>query len=111
MEIAEVEEVFEIFDSIKSQFHLMIIKGIDTGTDSLNKLQTLREKVKKMQLDAMTHVLDSIITNLEKMTKGINTEKKHTLSQEILNIITLNRIFERVMTIDILKAKYNISTE
>ena len=111
MKLTEIEEIFEIFDSIKSQIHMMIIKGITNTTDSLRKLQDLRSKVAEMHLNVLVDLLDTLITHLKNLNDGINPEIKHTLSKTILDIITINRIFEQVMTVDILKTQYFKSSE
>lgn len=111
MKLAEIEEIFDIFDSIKNQIHMMIIKGITNTSDSFKKLQDLRRKVDEMHLKVLVDLLDALITHLKNFSGGINPEIKHTLSKTILDIITINRIFEQVMTVDILKTKYFKSSE
>ena len=111
MKITEIEEIFDIFDSIKNQIHIMIIKGIANTTDSLKKLQDLRDKVTEMHLEVLADLLDALINHLKNLSEGINPEIKHTLSKTILDILTINRIFEQVMTVDILKIRYFKSSE
>jgi chemotaxis protein histidine kinase CheA len=111
LKLTETEEIFDIFDSIKNQIHMMIIKGITNTTDSLKKLQDLRSKVTEMHLNVLVDLLDTLITHLQNLSEGINPEIKHTLSKTILDIITINRIFEQAMTVDILKAQYFKSSE
>jgi len=101
----DIEESFHILNVIKIKLNEIIIKGIDSVSNENNsKLVDLKDKLKEMNFTTLSELLESFLEKLQKFTqKPIPISLKKEISIEILRIIAVTRMLEKIMTLESVK--------
>jgi len=101
----DIRESFQVLDVIKLKLNEILIKGIDSLSNENNsELVNLTQKLEDMNFSTLSKHLESFIEKLKQMTqKPVPMNLKKGISIEILKIISIARILERVMTLESVK--------
>lgn len=101
----DIIESFHILDVIKIKLNEIIIKGIDSVSNENNsELVDLKEKLKSMNFTTLGELLESFLEKLQRLTqKPVPISLKKEISIEILRIIAVTRMLEKIMTLESVK--------
>jgi hypothetical protein len=101
----DIRESFQVLDIIKLKLNEILIKGIDSLTnENTSDLVNLAKKLREMNFSTLSEHLESFIRKLEQLIqKPIPLNLKKEISIEILKIISISRILERVMNLESVK--------
>ncbi|MFX0077430.1 MAG: hypothetical protein ACFE96_18460 [Candidatus Hermodarchaeota archaeon] len=98
----DIRECFHILDIIKIKLNEIVIKGIDSvSSEDNSELWDLKGKLKEMNFITLSDLLESFLKKMEKLTqKPIPITLKQDISIEILRIIAVTRMLEKIMTVE-----------
>ena len=101
----EITESFHILDVIKIKLNDILIKGIDSvSNESNSELLSLKDKLKGMNFNTLSELLESFLEKLQELTqKPVPINLKKEVSIEILRIIAVTRMLEKIMTLESVK--------
>ena len=101
----DIIESFHILDVIKIKLNEIIIKGIDSVSNENNsELVDLKEKLKSMNFTTLGELLESFLEKLQGLSqKPVPISLKKEISIEILRIIAVTRMLEKIMTLESVK--------
>ena len=107
MAIYNPDEIFSIFDSIKPRLNEILIKGVESiSRENYSEITQLREKLEYMNLKSLNQELDSFLVNIDQILQAkISREMRSSLAENALQIITIIRLYERMMTLQIILNK------
>lgn len=95
---------YEILDVIKLKLNEILIKGIDSISFELSELVILRQKCEELNFTTLSKVLELFIEKVKKLDeKPIPNTLRKEISIYILQIISIIRMFERIMNIESVK--------
>lgn len=95
---------YEILDVIKLKLNEILIKGIDSISFDLSELVKLRQKCEEMNFTTLSKVLELFIEKVKQLDeKPIPITLRKEISIYILQIISIIRMFERIMNIESVK--------
>ena len=99
------EEIFSIFDVIKSDLNEILTKGIISfSKENYTELVELKKKLEKIHLNTLNYKLDSFLAKIDQLLHAqASKELKIELGINTLQIITIIRMFERIMTLECVK--------
>lgn len=105
MEYNNAETIFAIFDSIKPHLNEILIKGIESvSREDYKKIIHLQKNLENMHMNILNKRLTSFIAKIDQLLQGnVSKDLKQDLAIYILHIITIIRMFERIMTLEIVK--------
>lgn len=105
MEDNNAEKIFSIFDNIKPHLNEILIKGIESiSRENYEEIVHLKENLEYMHLNTINKKLTSFIAKIDLLLQGKATKDlKQDLAVSTLHIITIIRMFERIMTLEIVK--------
>ncbi len=105
MEHNNAEAIFSVFDSIKPHLNEILIKGIESvSQEDYNKIINLKNNLENMHMNILNKKLTSFIAKIDQLLQGnVTNDLKQDLAIYILHIITIIRMFERIMTLEIVK--------
>ncbi|MFX0020473.1 MAG: hypothetical protein ACFFAK_10295 [Promethearchaeota archaeon] len=105
MVLYDAEEIFSIFNTIKPYLNEIIVNGILTfSRENYHDLAKLIQKLEKMHLNTLNQHLESFLTKMDLLLRGeMSKELKKELAKNILQIITIIRMFERITTLECIK--------
>ncbi|TFG30171.1 MAG: hypothetical protein EU532_01665 [Promethearchaeota archaeon] len=91
------DEIFFIFDSIKSKLNDLIIYGAESyNTPNISEIMDLKEKLKTLNLTLIVESLEEFLDSMEK-------NEKSKIAKNVLKIISITRMFESIMNIELIK--------
>ena len=99
------EEIFSIFDIIKMHLNEILTKGVVSfSKENYTEMVELKKKLEKMHLNTLNYKMDSFLVKIDQLvhTKA-SKELKMELAIDTLQIITIIRMFERIMTLECVK--------
>jgi len=101
----DIRESFQVLDVIKLKLNEILIKGIDSLSNENNsELVNLTQKLEEMNFSTLSKHLESFNEKLKQMIqKPVPMNLKKDISIEILKIISIARILERIMTLESIK--------
>ncbi len=101
----DIRESFQVLDVIKLKLNEILIKGINSLSNENNsELVNLTQKLEEMNFSTLSKHLKSFNEKLKKMIqKPVPMNLKKDISIEILKIISIARILERIMTLESVK--------
>lgn len=101
----DIRESFQVLDVIKIKLNEILIKGIDSLSNENNsELVNLTQKLEEMNFSTLSKHLESFNEKLKQVIqKPVPMNLKKDISIEILKIISIARIFERIMTLENIK--------
>jgi acetyl-CoA carboxylase alpha subunit len=101
----DIIESFQVLDFIKLKLNEIFIKGIDSLSNENNSsLIKLTQKLDNMNFSTLSKRLESFLEKMKRMTqKPVPMTLKKDISKDILEIITIARILERIMTLEYIK--------
>ena len=107
MAIYNPDEIFSIFDSIKPRLNEILIKGVESiSRENYSEITQLREKLEYMNLKSLNQELDSFLVNIDQILQAkISREMRRNLAENALQIIAIIRLYERMMTLQIILNK------
>jgi len=107
MAIYNPDEIFSILDSIKPRLNEILIKGVESiSRENYSEITQLREKLEYMNLKSLNQELDSFLVNIDQILQAkISREMRSSLAENALQIITIIRLYERMMTLQIILNK------
>lgn len=95
---------YAILDIIKLKLSEILIKGIDNISVNLSELTDLKQRCEEMNFTTLSKVLETFIEKVEKLEqKPVPLTLKKEISVYILQIISITRMFERVMNLESVK--------
>jgi len=105
MVLYDAEEIFSIFDTIKPHLNEIIVKGILTfSKENYKEVAELKQRLEKMHLSTLNQKLESFLTKMDLILLGkVSKELKKELAIVTLQIITIIRMFERIITLECIK--------
>jgi hypothetical protein len=101
----QIRESFHILDIIKIKLNEIIIKGIDSVSyENSSDLVDLKDRLKEMNFTTLSELLESFLEKIQNLThKPIPINLKKEISIEILRIIAVTRMLEKIMTVESVK--------
>ncbi|MBN1801744.1 MAG: hypothetical protein JW891_09580 [Candidatus Lokiarchaeota archaeon] len=105
LENLDIKKIFDILDAISSKLSEILIRGIENiGQGELDDIARLNSKFQKMNLEVASDLLNSFFEKIDHLKNGINDNKlKNSLASDILKVITSMKMFEIVLTTEIVK--------
>jgi len=95
---------YAILDVIKFKLNEIIIKGIDNISIGLPELIDLKQKCEEMNFTTLSKVLEAFIEKVGELDKKpVPLNLKKEISVYMLQIISITRMFERVMNLESVK--------
>lgn len=103
--IGQNNDIFETFDSIKHQFNLIFLKGINGITQNeILKLEELEQKLKDINLTFLSEKLRLFNSTYNSLLSSQNQKlNRENICQTAIKIISLLRTFERIMNIELVR--------
>ncbi|MFX1410387.1 MAG: hypothetical protein ACFFA6_08540 [Promethearchaeota archaeon] len=94
-----------MFDFVKARLNEILIKGIESiSQQNYSDFLQLKKKLKNMHLGTLKDLLKNFIKGLEKLKTTNNLrDVKFELAIMVLKIITVTRMYERIMTLEVIK--------
>ena len=90
-------EVLSIFDVIKTKLNEMIIHGADNvNSQQISVIKDLKDKLKQIKLILLADHLEEFLDSLQK-------KDRDKIAKNILKIIAITRMFESIMSIELIK--------
>jgi len=101
----DIMESFSILDVIKIKLNDLLIQGIENiGIRSNSELLDLKNKLGEMNFTTLSELLGSFLEKIKGLSqKPIPLNLKKEISIEVLRIIAVTRMFERIMNIESVK--------
>ena len=101
----EIVESFRILEIIKIKLNEILIKGIDNvSNESSSELSELKDKLAEMNFTTLSQLLTSFLDKMKDLSqKPVPISKRKDVSIQILRIIAVNRMLEKIMTIESVK--------
>ena len=101
----DIRESFQVLDVIKLKLNEILIKGIDSLSNENNsELANLTQKLEEMNFSTLSKRLESFLEKLKRMTqKPVPMNLRKEISIDILQIISIARLLERIMTLESVK--------
>jgi hypothetical protein len=101
----EIFESFHILDVIKIKLNEILIKGVDSISNENNsELLELKEKLTEMNFTTLSALLESFLDKMREVAqKTVPISMKKEISIEILRIIAVTRMLEKIMTLESVK--------
>lgn len=106
MSFYNTEDIFSIFNTIKPKLNDILIKGIESiSRENYSEMSELKQQLEDMKLITLNKKLDSFLAKVDQLLLGtITKELKKELAVNTLQIITIIRMFERIMTLEMIKS-------
>lgn len=111
VENLDPKDIFNLLDAISSKLNDILIRGIENINQAeLEDIIRFNTQLEKMNLIVASEFLNEFLDSMEQLKKGNkNRELKTNLANQIHNIITSMKMFEIVITTEIVKR--NLKTE
>lgn len=105
MIVYNTEEIFSIFDIIKSNLNEILTKGvISFSKENYTEMIDLKKKLENLHLNILNYKMDSFLAKIDQLVHAkASKELKIELANNTLQIITIIRMFERIMTLECVK--------
>ena len=101
----EIIESFQVLDVIKIKLNEILITGIDSiGNESNFELAELKNKLAEMNFTTLSDLLGSLLDKMKELSqKTASISLKKEISIEILRMIAVTRMLEKIMTLESVK--------
>lgn len=101
----EIKDSFHILDIIKIKLNEILIQGIESVSNENNsELVDLKDKLKGMNFSTLSELLESFLEKLQNLAqKPVPMSLKKDISIDILRIIAITRMLEKIMTVESVK--------
>lgn len=101
----DIIESFQILDVIKIKLNEVLIKGIESlSNESNSELVGLKDRLEEINFTTLSKLLESFLEKLRQLSKNpIPMTLKKEISIEILKIIAVTRMLQRIMNIESVK--------
>lgn len=104
MVLYNTAEIFSVFDTIKPLLNEILIKGVESiSRENYTEITQLKEKLENMNLKSLNQELDFFLINIDQILQTkISIELRRGIAENALQIITIIRMYERMMTLQLI---------
>ena len=101
----DITDAFHVLDVIKLKLNEILIKGIESvGNENHSEIVDLTRKIEELNFSTLSKLLGSFLEDLEKLRqKPVPNDVRKKLSIHVMKIVTMTRMFERIMTLKSVK--------
>lgn len=101
-QIEHITESFHILDIIKIKLNEVLIRGIESiNQETESELMDLKNKLEEMNFTTLSKLLESFLEKLSLLSQiPIPLTSKKEIAIEILRIIAVTRMLERIMNLE-----------